>query len=407
MKRVPSNPKSLSVKEKPWKPQRAANRTIVVKIGSASLTTEKPDCLLNIRLIAALVDSICKLRRLGFDVILVTSGAVSVGCLRLGLKTRPTTLVTKQACAAVGQSRLMRVYDDVFSHYNQPIAQVLLSRDNLNQKHHYVNAQNTFVELLRMGIVPIVNENDTVAVEELRVGDNDTLSALVASLIGAEYLVLLTDVDALYTKDPSKHPDAKPIHRVDNLDDIKAEIGDGGAWGTGGMFTKIQAARIAKAAGVKTVICHSCSPDVIIRICAEGSEDIGTVFTASEQQIEGKKKWLAHGLTTVGVLQIDDGCRKALLKKSSLFAAGIVKVEGEFASKSNVRIIDQHGQEIARGLVEYSSQEIDLIKGQTSKAIAQLLGYFGAAEVIHRANLVVTSAAHASPFKGPEAAPVN
>jgi glutamate 5-kinase len=321
------------------------------------------------------------------------------------MKSRPTTLVTKQACAAVGQSRLMRVYDDIFSHYNQPIAQVLLSRDNLNQKHHYCNAQNTFVELLRMGIVPIVNENDTVAVEELRVGDNDTLSALVASLIGAEYLVLLTDVDALYTKDPSKHPDAKPIHRVDNLDDIKAEIGDGGDWGTGGMFTKIQAARIAKAAGVTTVVCHSRAPEVIIKICAEHADNIGTVFSASAQQIEGKKKWLAHGLATLGVLWIDDGCRKALLKKSSLFAAGIKKVEGQFASKSNVLIVDRFGQEVARGLVEYSSQEIEMIKGQTSKDIGVLLGYLGAAEVIHRANLVITSAGLMSPLQLPLSSP--
>jgi len=171
------------------------------------------------------------------------------------------------------------------------------------------------------------------------------------------------------------------------------------------MFTKIQAARIAKAAGVTTVICHSRSPDVILKICAEEVDNIGTVFAASEQHIEGKKKWLAHGLATVGILAIDDGCRKAVLKKSSLFAAGITRVEGRFASKSNVLIVDRFGHEVARGLVEYSSQEIELIKGQTSKDIGPLLGYFGAAEVIHRANLVVTSAALCSPLQRPLPSP--
>jgi len=343
---------------------------------------------MNLTVITGLVEVIKNLMNQGHHVILVTSGAVSVGCSRMNLAERPKDLITKQAIAAVGQSRLMRVYDDFFSMVEQPIAQVLLSRENLGKSHHYQNALNTFNELLRLNIVPIVNENDTVAVEELRVGDNDTLSALVASLVEADWLFLLTDVDALYTANPSTNPDARPIHVVERIDDLKVNVGEAGSsWGTGGMSTKIVAAKIATAAGVRTVITRSANPQNISKILQ--GETIGTQFVPLHHPIRGKKKWIAHGLQPSGSLVLDGGALAAVLDKKSLFAAGITRVEGSFPSQSNVSIKDQTGKEVARGLTNYSSDQISLIRGKPSRDYAEILGYCGEEEVIHRDNLVL------------------
>jgi glutamate 5-kinase len=341
--------------------------------------------------VAKLVEYIVDLHSRNYRVILVTSGAVSIGCHTLNLKERPSDLVTKQAVAAVGQSRLMRIYDDMFSHFEQPIAQVLLSRENLNKRHHYENALNTFNKLLEMQIVPIVNENDTVAVEELRVGDNDTLSALVASLVGADYLFLLTDVDALYTADPRYVPDAKPIHEILDLDafeGLNIQIGDGGKWGTGGMITKIQAARIACSAGVTTCIIKSTSLDNIKKIM--DGELVGTKFHPILHPVRGHKKWIAHGLRPSGSLVLDDGAVTAVIDKKSLFAVGVTDVLGDFQAQSSVMLVDKNRLEIGRGVCNYSSEEMKKICRVRSSEISVKLGYVGPEEIVHRDSLAIT-----------------
>ncbi len=328
--------------------------------------------------------------RNNYSVIIVSSGAVSIGCQRLGLTERPKSVITKQAVAAVGQGRLMRLYDDLFSIMSQPIAQVLLSRENIAQEHHYRNALNTLKELLRLGIVPIVNENDTVAVDELRFGDNDTLSALVASIVRAHWLFLLTDVDALYTANPRTDASARPIHVVEDVADLNVDTGDGGIsgrWGTGGMATKIQAATIATAAGVRTAICSTEHLDHIKQML-EGSTSVGTQFTPKSRAITGHKKWIAQGLRPQGTLVIDEGAQRAVFEKRSLFAAGIVNVLGDFPPHSGVRLVNASGRELGRGLTNYSSTEIMLIRGLKSNQIPERLGYHGPDVVIHRGNLV-------------------
>ena len=368
--------------------------TIVIKVGSSSLSSSRNsgiDSGINfpsLGTLAALVEAVCRLKTLGHHVVLVTSGAVALGCARMNWKSKPTSLVTKQAIAAVGQSRLMRLYDDLFSLLEQPIAQVLLTRDNLNGSSHYHNALNTFKELLNMGVVPVVNENDTVSVSELRFGDNDTLSALVATLINADYLFLLTDVDALYNKDP-KEPDALAIPIVEKIEDIEhITLGSSGVWGTGGMATKIQAARIATSAGVRTVISNCTKLENIFKVLA--GELVGTQFLPQERQIKGKKLWIAHHARPVGVLHLDEGASLAVGgKHASLFAAGIKRVDGNFHAQSVVSIFSSAGKEIARGMTNYTSEELDKIKGRSSHEFPALLGYMGSDEAISRFSLAV------------------
>ena len=259
---------------------KSSGRTIVLKVGSASLT-DPNGISLNLPFLATIVSAIVNLKQQGHRVILVTSGAVSTGCIALKMKDRPKDLIVKQAVAAVGQSKLMQNYDELFSLYNQPIAQLLMCRHNFKQNRHHTNSLNTLNQLIDMGILPIVNENDTVAVEELQIGDNDTLSALVASMVEADLLVLLTDVEALYTSDPNQNPNATPIRKVDNIDQTVVDVGGGGKWGTGGMATKIQAARIACAAGVTTIICAAARVEMISKLCTENNFDVGTTFTAA------------------------------------------------------------------------------------------------------------------------------
>lgn len=364
---------------------------VVFKVGSNSLSVDSGK-FLNIALFCALVETICALRDEGHDVVLVSSGAVSVGCLRLNMKTRPTSLITKQAIAAVGQSRLMRVYDDFFAHRDQPIAQVLLSRENLSDKHHYNNALNTFSELLRLGIVPIVNENDTVAVEELRFGDNDTLSARVASLLQADWLFLLTDVDALYTANPNEDPTATPIHVVPDISQLKVSTNNAGSqWGTGGMQTKIEAATIASAAGVSTVVMHSRDPMLVFDVLA-GDRSIGTLFEPrAAPLVKSHKKWIAHARRIHGTLHIDDGAVQAIRRKKSLFAAGVQTAEGDFPAGSCVAICDTKGVELARGVCNYSSAELPALLGKQSGQFSRVLG--GSAKsmyIVDRDNLALT-----------------
>lgn len=367
-------------------------QTLVVKIGTSSLTHPETGNLA-LSAIASLVEVLTELRRQGYLVVLVSSGAVGVGCARLGLKERPRAIRLKQAVAAVGQGRLMRIYDDFFTALQQPIAQVLLTRSDLVQRNRYLNAYNTFQELLRLGVIPIVNENDTVAVDELRFGDNDTLSALVASLVEADWLFLLTDVAQLYSADPRSQPEAQPIGlvtHIDQLAELQVQVGNRGSpWGTGGMATKIAAARIATGAGVRTVITEGQSPQNIQRVLA--GEPIGTWFEPQPQPINARKRWIAHALVPVGKMYLDNGAVEAISQLGkSLLAAGIIQVEGDFQSQDPVQLCDRQGLEVARGLVNYSSAELKLIQGRRSMEIPSILGYLGAETVIHRDNLVVT-----------------
>ena len=366
-------------------------QTLVVKIGTSSLTQPETGQLA-LSTIATLAETLSQLRRQGHQVILVSSGAVGVGCTRLGLTERPRTIALKQAVAAVGQGRLIRVYDDLFAALQQPIAQVLLTRSDLMQRSRYINAYNTFRELLRLGVIPIVNENDTVAVEELKFGDNDTLSALVASLVEADWLFLLTDVDRLYSADPRSVPDAQPItlvSHIEQLTQMQVQTSTRGSqWGTGGMTTKITAARIATAAGVRTAISEGRSPGNIEKILQ--GEPLGTQFEAQPQLFSARKRWIAHGLIAVGKLYLDQGAVKAICEAgSSLLAAGIIAVEGEFYSQEAVQLCERNGKEIARGLVNYSSAELRQIQGRQSREISTILGHAGVETVVHRNNLIL------------------
>jgi glutamate 5-kinase len=363
--------------------------TIVVKIGTSSLTQPETGQLA-LSTIATLAETLCNLRRQGHRVILVSSGAVGVGCGRLGLTERPKAIALKQAVAAVGQGRLIRIYDDLFTTLQQAIAQVLLTRSDLVQRSRYLNVYNTFQQLLGLGVIPIVNENDTVAVEELKFGDNDTLSALVASLVEADWLFLLTDVDRLYSADPRSVPDARPIALVSSIKEL-AQIqtgSQGSQWGTGGMVTKISAARIAIAAGVRTVITQGRFPHNIEKILQ--GELIGTHFEPQPEPTSARKRWIAYGLVPVGKLYLDEGAIAAIsLAGKSLLAAGIKALQGEFETQDAVQLCDTNGQEIARGIVNYNSNELQQICGRHSREIPTILGYAGAETVIHRDNLVL------------------
>ena len=362
-------------------------QTLVVKIGTSSLTDRGR---LALATLGSLVETLAHLRGRGYRVVLVSSGAVGVGCGRLNLKEKPRKMALKQAVAAVGQGRLMRVYDDLFSSLEQPIAQVLLTRRDLIERNSYVNAYNTFQELMELGVIPIVNENDTVAVEELKFGDNDTLSALVASLIEADWLFLLTDVDRLYSADPRLVPDAKPIALVPSaeFEELDVKTGAPSKWGTGGMITKLTAARIATSAGVRTVITRGKHPEKIEHIL--GGEAIGTHFEPQPRTNNARKRWIAHGLLPGGNLYLDGGAVEAICQGGkSLLAAGITKVEGNFTASEAVRLCNGEGKEIARGIVNYSSSEMERIKGMRSETIASILGYEGPETVVHRDNLVL------------------
>ncbi|MBD1810134.1 glutamate 5-kinase [Microcoleus sp. FACHB-SPT15] len=368
-------------------------QTIVVKVGTSSLT-QPATSQLALSTIAKIVETLTQLRVSGHRIVLVTSGAVGIGCARLGLKSRPQTMALKQAVAAVGQGRLMRVYDDFFTSLSQPIAQVLLSRRDFVQRSCYVNAYATFRALLQLGVIPVVNENDTVAVEELKFGDNDTLSALVASLIEADWLFLLTDVDRLYSADPRLVPDAQPItlvNSIEQLEELQIQTGDAGSqWGTGGMVTKISAARIATSAGVRTVIMEGRRPEAIEKILQ--GEPLGTQFEAQPRTGNARKRWIAHNLVPTGKLYLDSGAVAAIVQAGkSLLAAGITAIEGDFRSSEAVQLCDSTGTEIARGLVNYSSTELQKIRGHQSDKIPAILGYAGAETVVHRDNLVLSN----------------
>ena len=359
---------------------------IVVKVGTSTLTHKNGK--LNLEQIEKLVRQLSDLRNQGKDVVLVSSGAIGAGMGKLNLEERPKTIPEKQAVAAVGQGILLHIYEKFFSEYGQATAQLLLTKADLEHRQRFLNARNTLLTLLKLGVIPIVNENDTVAFEEIKFGDNDTLAALVGTLIDADLVILLTDIDGFYDGDPRKNPDAKRISVVEVIDEsIEGLAGNvGSKFGSGGMVTKISAASITVNAGIPMMIAHG-AEDRILRRLTEG-EDIGTLFLPVEMKPHLRKKWIAFGSHVDGKLIVDDGAKDALLHKGkSLLPSGIVSVEGNFVAGDVVGITDLHGKEFARGICNYSGAELQKIKGQKSKDICPILGYKDFDEAIHRDNL--------------------
>ena len=362
---------------------------IVVKVGTSTITY--PNCSRNFARIDKLARELADLHNQGKEIILVTSGAVAVGVERLGLKSKPKTIPGKQAAAAVGQGILMNTYEKFFSEYGQIVAQVLLTRTEVLDLHHYTNSRNTFMTLLKQKVIPIVNENDVVALDDLKIGDNDNMSALVAGIADADLIIILSDVDGLYTANPATHPEAKLVPEVPAITaEVEASAGEAGSgFATGGMATKIQAAKAATSSGISLVIASGTEENAITRIL--NGEDVGTLFISRENRLQFRKRWLAFGARVAGKLIVDAGCAKALHKKGacSILPAGIADVEGDFEAGHTVSVVDDAGHELARGLTHYGSAELARIKGHKSTEILQLLGHKSFDEVIHRDDLII------------------
>jgi glutamate 5-kinase len=363
-------------------------RRWVVKIGSALLTRDGQG--LDRGILAPWVEQIAARRLAGHDVVLVSSGAVAEGMARLGLRVRPKSLPELQAAAAIGQMGLVRHYEACFQHHRLHTAQVLLTRDDLADRRRYLNARSTLCTLLGLGVVPVINENDTVATDELRFGDNDTLAALVANLIEAELLILLTDQDGLYDQDPRRNAAARLIGetRVDDpLLDVAAG-GSGTAQGTGGMVTKVRAARLAARSGAATIIAPGRGAGVLTRIGA--GEEVGTLLIPAQGPEAARKQWLAGHLQPRGRLTLDAGAVRALREQGkSLLAVGVKGVHGTFKRGEVVACVDEQWCEVARGLINYDAEETARIMGQPSSRFEQILGYLEEKELIHRDNLVL------------------
>jgi glutamate 5-kinase len=364
------------------------SKRIVVKIGS-SLLTKRGQGIDKVA-IASWVEQIAELKKSKVDVVLVSSGSVAEGMSRLGLKARPNTLHELQAAAAVGQMGLVRVFDDNFQRHGFHAAQVLLTHDDLSDRQRYLNARSTLITLLEFGVVPVINENDTVATDEIRFGDNDTLAALVANLVVADLLIILTDQQGLFTSDPSVNSDAELIESI-NVNDKQMDqmAGDSrSGLGRGGMFTKIKAARLAARSGSGTVIASGLADHVISRIFT--GENLGTHFLPNLEPFVARKRWLAGQLQVKGRLLLDDGAVRVLTKEGkSLLAVGVKSVDGRFERGELVSCIDHDGNEIARGLINYGQKEAALIVGKNSTEFEKILGYADDAELIHRDNMVL------------------
>jgi glutamate 5-kinase len=369
----------------------ATSSTIVVKVGTRVLT--RADGQLDQQRIDNLAEQIHKVLETGRKVVLVSSGAVGAGMGRLGLKNRPPDLARLQAVAAVGQSLLIESYERALFKHGRHAAQILLTAEDMEHRIRYLNARNTLLSLLELGAVPIINENDTVAVEELQTtfGDNDRLAAMITNLILAPLLVLLSDVEGLYDGDP-KSPGSKVIPIVDRLDDsifglVRDKLGE---ISKGGMASKLEAARLATTGGENVIIAHGRSPDVLPRILA--GECVGTLFLAQGHTVAARKRWIGLTVKPRGQLLLDAGAREAIEKRGkSLLAIGVVDVEGDFIKGDAVVLRDPENREFARGLTNYSAEDIRRIKGLKTDKIAQVLGHRPYDEIIHRDNMVVTS----------------
>ncbi|NLO79467.1 MAG: glutamate 5-kinase [Xanthomonadaceae bacterium] len=365
-------------------------RRWVVKVGSALVTNEGRG--LDKQQIGRWVEQIAALRQEGIEVVLVSSGAVAEGVKRLGWARRPRALYELQAAAAVGQMGLIEAYESEFQRHGLRTAQVLLTHEDMANRVRYLNAHNTLRALLQLGVVPVVNENDTVATEEIRFGDNDTLAAMVTSLVGADLLVILTDQEGLFDKDPRDNPDARLVSEGRAGDKALEAMCSPkpGVLGRGGMLTKVQAAARAGRAGAATLIASGRRDDVLLRI--RRGEELGTLLLPARERMAARKQWLANQLKVRGRLHIDAGAVQVLREASrSLLPVGVVAVDGNFARGDLVACIGPDGREVARGLINYSAAEVAVIRGQPTSKIEELLGYVDKPELIHRDNLVLMS----------------
>jgi glutamate 5-kinase len=363
-------------------------KRIVVKVGSNVLSAPGG---LNLDAVAALSSQISTLMNEGLEVLFVSSGAVAAGLRKLGMSKRPEEVPKRQAIAAVGQTGLMNAYEAAFGDHNKRVAQILLTGEDLNNRKRYLNARNALNTLLSWKVVPIINENDTVMVEEIKVGDNDNLSAMITLLMDADFLINLTDIEGLYTKDPRTHTDAEMIPRVESIkkgiEQFASHIP--GALGRGGMLSKIKAAKKVTAAGVPMIIARGTKPDILPRLFA--GESHGTYFAPQNKKLNSRKCWIAYTLTPKGSLLLDAGAAKAVLRLGkSLLPSGIVGVQGEFGVGAPAAILNQEGTGIGIGLVNYSAADIRAIMGLNTCQIKERLGAKPYDEVIHRDNLVIT-----------------
>lgn len=397
--------------------------TIVIKLGSSSLYDEetRQHKIANMSLIA---ETICRLRRDGHHVVIVSSGGIAVGLKQLQLEGRPKKLSQTQAVAATGQARLIGLWDDLFRQLDQPIAQILLTRNDVADRTQYLNAANTMQELLNMGIIPIVNENDTLTVQEIQFGDNDTLSAITAGMISADFLFLMTDVDCLYTGNPRDNPDAKPVLVVDNVNELKVDATSTGnsSVGTGGMTTKLIAAELGTSAGVTVIICRSSvpgnihsivqhiqnappeekdmSPDELMHSLTMNEVPLHTRFLPKERPIGDRKFWILHTVATHGAVIVDKGAYEAITRpeRAGLLPVGVLGTQGNFHANQGVEIYvgDRHNPEaelehIGKCLVNYPASEIENIKGLQSNQIEDQLGYADSEYIAFRENMAFFS----------------
>ena len=361
---------------------------IVIKLGSSIVTNDGDG--LDEKCLSSLIKQISILNSQNKKVILVSSGAIAAGLRKLGVKKRPKVLSELQSAAAVGQMDLVRVYEELFSDNNLVSAQILLTHSDLSDRKRYLNARSTIFNLIKNNVIPVINENDTVASEEIRFGDNDSLAAMVANLIEADLLVLLTDQDGLFSSDPRDDNNAKLIRHgyVDdkNLDDLAS--GTKSTIGTGGMATKILAARRAALSGAHTIIASGKRNNILVDL--SNDEDIGTFLQSREVKLVARKKWLADNLKSNGKIYIDQGAEKALIHKGkSLLAAGVTKVIGTFDRGEVIQCVNESGHEILKGLVNYNSEEVKKIIGVSSDKIELILGYVNESSLIHRDNMII------------------
>ncbi len=369
----------------------ASARRIVVKIGSSLLTNDGQG--LDREAIARWAAQIAGLRQQGREVVLVSSGAIAEGLQRLGWHKRPSALHELQAAAAVGQMGLVQVYERCFHEHQLRTAQILLTHEDLADRRRYLNARSTLRTLLALGVVPIINENDTVVVDEIRFGDNDTLGALVTNLIEADALVILTDQPGLYTADPRRDPTATLVAHAQAGDPALVAMagGAGSAVGTGGMATKVLAATRAARSGAHTIIVSGREPAVLARLAA--GERLGSHLEAATRPLAARKQWLADHLQVRGRVQVDAGAARALREDGkSLLPIGVTRIEGDFGRGEVVTCIDAEGRELARGLINYAAEDARRLVGQPTSAIEHILGFVDDAELIHRDNLVVFTA---------------
>lgn len=363
-------------------------KRVVVKIGSNVLASS--DLVLDDSVFSRICADLSKVMDQGYKLVVVSSGAILAGMSKLGLRERPRLIKQKQAVAAVGQSTLIKTYEKHLERFGKKVAQILLTDSEMTHRKRYINARNTIETLFCYNVLPIVNENDTVAVEEIKLGDNDTLSAVVSQMIEADLLIILSDIDGLYTADPHRNPDALFIPVVETIDQGVYSLAKKSASciGTGGMITKIKTAQVAAKSGTATIIVNGRISDIICKVL--GGEKLGTLFLPQEDTLSSRKCWIAFTLKPRGRLILDEGAYKALVMENrSLLPSGIKEVGGRFDAGDPVSLISPDGKEFARGLVNYSYEEIGRIKGIKSRHIEQILGFCTSDEVIHKDNLAI------------------